>query len=425
MDKDIIPDKENNSNQLLKPINLTGSKLFLKILEDWHPHLRKYNLRPVVYREIDKVLSCKNPNFATVFCCEKCGSIKSVPFTCKSRFCPSCGNLYNKQRASAIGEHLLDVPHRHAIFTIPEILRPYFLQDRSLLNCLFETSSDTYCTVISRKYPDLVPGIVSTMHTFSRSSSWNPHVHCLATEGGINKWGSWKHRPFIDYKDLRLTFQDTLLRKLRTRIPVFRKTEIELRNQYKEGFFVYAPPPEDQSRGSMKTLVKYVARYLGRPCIGTSRIDSYDGHIVTFHYDAHVSEKDGSDIERRTESISAIDFLLRLTDHIQDPNFKMVRYYGMYSTTNQNSQRMKKAFQRNQVDWLYSPNHHDKRNYYSHWRGAFFRDFGEDPQCCPLCQNEMTVLYYLIDGKKVFDLPPKGFGYKSRHKDVTWDFDEY
>ncbi|MBR1709608.1 MAG: hypothetical protein IJ719_12380, partial [Clostridia bacterium] len=108
--------------------------------------------------------------------------------------------------------------------------------------------------------------------------------------------------------------------------------------------------------------------------------------------------------------------------HVQ---LEMVRYYGMYSTTNQNSQRMKKAFQRNQVDWLYSPDHHDKRNYYSHWRGAFFRDFGEDPQCCPLCQNEMTVLYYLIDGKKVFDLPPKGFGYKSRHKDFTWDFDEY
>ncbi|MBR1710954.1 MAG: hypothetical protein IJ719_19350 [Clostridia bacterium] len=65
MDKDIIPDKEDNSNQLLKPINLTGSKLFLQILEDWHPRLRKYHLRPFAYREIDKVLSCGAPLILT------------------------------------------------------------------------------------------------------------------------------------------------------------------------------------------------------------------------------------------------------------------------------------------------------------------------------------------------------------------------
>ncbi|MER2010502.1 MAG: transposase [Psychrobacillus sp.] len=425
MDKIIIPDKTDISNHslLLTPSPLTGSKLFMQILKDWHFSLRKYNLRPVVYREISKVLSCKDPRFATVFFCEDCSTVKSVPFTCKSRFCPSCGNLYNKQRACAIGEHLLDVPHRHVIFTIPELLRPYFLHDRTLLNFIFEASSKTYSVVISKKYPDLIPGIASTMHTFSRSSSWNPHVHCLATEGGINKWGSWKHRPYIDYKDLRLTFQDLLLKKLRTRVPNFRKTEFELKEQYKEGFFVYAPPVEDQSKTSLKTTVKYVTRYLGRPCIGTSRIDSYDGHIVTFHYDAHVSEKIGSNIERKSESISAVDFLLRLTDHIQDPNFKMVRYYGIYSSVTQDSQRMEKAFQRNAVDWLYSPDYHKMREYYSHWQGAYKRDFGEDPQCCPNCQKEMTVLYYRIDGKRFWHLPPKGYGAKSRLKDFTWDFD--
>ena len=55
----------------------------------------------------------------------------------------------------------------------------------------------------------------------------------------------------------------------------------------------------------------------------------------------------------------------------------------------------------------------------------FFATSVKTPNVVPSVKNEMTVLYYLIDGKKVFDLPPKGFGYKSRHKDFTWDFDEY
>ena len=72
-------------------------------------------------------------------------------------------------------------------------------------------------------------------------------------------------------------------------------------------------------------VAKYIGRYLGRPVIATSRIDSYDGQSVTFHYNRH---EDGLLIH---ETISVMDFIKRLIRHIPNKHFKMIRYYGIYA----------------------------------------------------------------------------------------------
>ena len=93
------------------------------------------------------------------------------------------------------------------------------------------------------------------------------------------------------------------------------------------------PAPKNlQGDHNLKKLVKYVARYLGRPCIGTSRIDSYDGKIVTFHYDAHIG-KTGNATHRQSDTLPAVDFLLRLTQHIQEPHFVMVSVISSFPNT--------------------------------------------------------------------------------------------
>ena len=362
-----------------------------------------------VISEIIKVLNCKNPKNGTMYACDRCNQVRWVPFTCKSRFCPSCGNLYNMQRANALAERMFDVPHRHVIFTIPDTLRHFFLEDRSLLNVLFEAAAQTYKTVIAQGFTgSLSPGIICVLHTFSRSSDWNPHVHCLATEGGLTEWGAWRRRPFISYSNLSLTYQDILLKMLRRRIPDFAPVDRALREKYPRGFNVEAAPPPKNLQGdnNLKKLVKYVARYLGRPCIGTSRIDSYDGETVTFHYDAHIG-KTGNNTKRMSESLPAVDFLLRLTQHIQEPHFVMVRYFGLYSTHGLNSDPVSKAFQKGNLHWLYDTAAHKARLYHCHWRGAMKRIFHVDPLICPCCHEEMIPIYYTIDGKTVYDPPSK------------------
>ena len=50
---------------------------------------------------------------------------------------------------------------------------------------------------------------------------------------------------------------------------------------------------QNQIKCDPETVIKYIGRYLGRPVIATSRIDSYDedSETVTFHYNRHEDDK--------------------------------------------------------------------------------------------------------------------------------------
>ena len=114
-----------------------------KIFTDYYEEI-KYTLHPrsTEMENIDKMINCGDPAFGgAMYHCPDCGNFKFVPFRCPSRFCPTCGNKYNMERATSMSFKLIDVQHRHCVFTIDENLRELFLKDRSLLlsfSCGFE-----------------------------------------------------------------------------------------------------------------------------------------------------------------------------------------------------------------------------------------------------------------------------------------------
>ena len=92
---------------------------------------KKYGyFRPYIKQVIYRYLDCGilHNGFARVKC-EECGHEFLLAFSCKRRhFCPSC----HRKRVVEFGEWLCeevlkDVPHRHFVFSIPKILRRYFL----------------------------------------------------------------------------------------------------------------------------------------------------------------------------------------------------------------------------------------------------------------------------------------------------------
>jgi len=101
-------------------------------------------IRQVIHEEAQKIIDCQNfyKGYAQ-YLCPKCNHIKHVLFTCKSRFCNTCGTKYSADRALRIASKLTKNEHRHVVFTIAEELRPYFAYDRSLLHLLFEAVSNT------------------------------------------------------------------------------------------------------------------------------------------------------------------------------------------------------------------------------------------------------------------------------------------
>lgn len=93
-------------------------------------------LRPVVSKVINQYLDCGilHNGFARIKC-KSCNHEYLLAFSCKRRhFCPSC----HAKRVLEFGEWacsnvLKNVPHRHFVFSIPKIIRIYFLFDRTLL----------------------------------------------------------------------------------------------------------------------------------------------------------------------------------------------------------------------------------------------------------------------------------------------------
>ncbi|WP_367119862.1 transposase zinc-binding domain-containing protein [uncultured Leptotrichia sp.] len=157
---------------------------------------------------VDKFLACRDISKGFVkFKCPHCPVTHLFPITCKSRLCPSCGYRYSMTWTENIQKHILNIEHRHVLFTIPEECRKFFFYDISLLSKLSADVNQVFKFIfhnISRKRKrknkisehskyyftdsDIVHyGLISVIHTFGRDLKWNPHIHAIVSSGGFNK----------------------------------------------------------------------------------------------------------------------------------------------------------------------------------------------------------------------------------------------
>ena len=355
--------------------------VFQRIFADHYEEM-VYTLHPrdAVIENVEKMINCGDPSFGgAMYGCPKCGNLKFVPFRCHSRFCPTCGNKYSMDRTTSMAFKLINVLHRHCVFTIDENLRPFFFEDRSLLNCLFHAVS----SVISRmffnmnKSKNFTPGYIMVLPTFGRDLKWNPHIHCLISEGGYSDDGFGRNVKHFNYGFLRNAFRTALLNEMEAKLgPSFKKVKAACYKDHEHGFYVYAKP----NKCDPKVVTKYIGRYLGRPVIATSRIDNYDGDSVTFHYNRH------EDDEYVEETIPAMEFIERLIRHIPEKHFKMIRYGGIYARNREIDKKIHLAISREKRPFICS---------FKYWRTAILHSFGYDPLKCE-CGATMLfqALYY-------------------------------
>ena len=114
-----------------------------------------------------------------------------------------------------------------------------------LLHCLFHSVASVLSRMFFKlnKSKNFTPGYIMVLHTFGRDLKWNPHIHCLISEGGYSDDGFWRHITHFNYTYLRNAFRTALLNEMESRLASsFKKVKALCYSQHKQGFYVYAKP---------------------------------------------------------------------------------------------------------------------------------------------------------------------------------------
>jgi hypothetical protein len=363
------------------------------------------DMRKSVIEAVEKALSCGDISKGyTKYKCIECdgGHEIIVGHSCKSRFCNRCGKVYVENWINKQVETILDISHRHSVFTIPEELRNEVYWNRDLLKDM----SDGIYKVISywfekkakkRKY---IPAVITVVHTFGRSLDFNPHIHALIAEGALDKDNTFKEVKYIPYEYLRKSWQKVLLdiikHKLAPKKPKLLKLINDLYKKYPNGFYVHAETRMD----SAKKAAEYIGRYLARPAIAEYRIIKYDGETVKFWYEDHTT---GEIVERE---LSALEFIGKIIMHIPKKHFKMVRRYGLYR---RDLNKIAKESISLQTYYKATREKHIKDRKKT-WKQRTIESFGKNPIRCPSCNKEMELweiwsdrygtIYHMLDDLK-------------------------
>ena len=235
-------------------------------------------------------------------------------------------------------------------------------------------------------FSDSVSNFLNCLLSFrdysGRDLKWNPHIHCHLSEGGCSDNGFWRKISHFNYTYLCNAFRTALLSEMESRIgPSFNKIKSCCYREHKDGFYVYAKP----NACDPKTAIKYIGRYLGRQVIAASRIDRYDGDLVTFHYNRHEDKK------YVEETIPVMEFIQRLIWHIPEKHFKMIRYGDIYARRRELDKKLRRTISREK--------HPVYRNF-NQWRASILSSFGYAPLKCE-CGTTMLFLELYHSHKRV------------------------
>jgi hypothetical protein len=314
--------------------------------------------------------------------CPQCHHRHFAYHSCRDRHCPRCGSLDQALWAEAQLAHLLPITYFHLVFTIPASLRPFFagVGRNRALEALFEAVSETILELAQSQ--GVLLGILAVLHTWNQKQQCHPHIHCLATGGGLGPQGFvHRQRYLLPLKQLRRVFRGKLLAKLQallreSQVSVGRYSGHELlRDASRRTWNIDIRRP----LAGPEQVIRYFARYTRRISISDKRLVSYDGRKVAFRW------RDRSDGNRaKTREVEGATFSRLFLQHVLPRRFVRIRRYGLLSN------RLRSALIsrcRNLLGAEAPSLPVDASR-----AAAPLRIFGRDPELCPACGEARLIV---------------------------------
>jgi len=292
-------------------------------------YLDKYgsDMLPSHRRAMQDILRCRTESMGgQVFRCSHCQSTHYVYHSCRNRSCPKCHHEQTESWLAQRRRELLPVNYFHVVFTVPRELHACFRgRQTQMYGLLMQAAAQSLLKLAADPhYVGGQVGLLAVLHTWGRTLTYHPHVHCLVTGGGMDprtrEWRVARSHYLVPVKALsrrvRDTFKNLLGQKLgELSIPA---------SAWHVPWNVYCDPV----RGGVEQVLNYLGRYVHRIAITNNRILAIDDGRVTFQY------QDTEDRQWKVLTLQAEEFIRRFLQHVLPRGFHKVRYYGLWAPGN-------------------------------------------------------------------------------------------
>lgn len=252
--------------------------------------------------------------------------------SCKHRMCPQCAFIQVERWLEKQKARLLGCDHFHVVFTISDELYTLWRLNRKVLSrLLFHSARDTLIELLGdEKYLGAQPGLIASLHTWSRTLLLHPHLHVLVTGGGFSEshgWRSVRRSYLLPFEVVRKLFRGKFLSGIGI---AFGRGELVLPEgmqpyQFRNLLNKLGRKPwnvylkESYSHGV--GVLTYLARYLRGGPISNKRIVRSDPDQVKFHYGRE---------KAALMTLPQEHFMSRFLQHVPPRNAVCVRSYGLY-----------------------------------------------------------------------------------------------
>ena len=256
-----------------------------------------------------------------------------------------------------------------------------------MANILFKCARDTLFELMSdRKYLEAKPGIMASLHTWTKTLLLHPHIHCLVTGGGIcdGKWKSCKNDFLLPFRVVRDLFrgkmrhavltaldQNKLILPEGTRLQQWKNL---LNKLGRKKWNVRVMDKYSHGRG----VVNYLARYVRGGPISNSRIITVNRENVVINAGRE---------KRLLLSLTPFEFIERFLQHVLPTGFIAVRYWGLYSNSSRQREYAECREILGQVEYIPDETNPD-------WQTVLKRCFPEDKvkySKCPVCGKALII----------------------------------
>ncbi|MCP3955925.1 MAG: transposase, partial [Desulfobacterales bacterium] len=338
--------------------------------------------------------------------CPDCHHQFILAFSCRGRwYCPSC----HAKTVVQFGHHLKEtvlypVPHRQYVFSIPKILRRFFLYDRKLLGklsqCAAKSLTKFFKMTLGKKTG--IPGVVVAIQSFGDYARWHPHLHALVADGLFLESGYFFVMPKVDLRPLRELFRVYVLKMLKKEGLIDDSfVQMILKWRHTSGFSVHNQVrirPEDDKG------IENLSQYIIRNAFSLEKL-KYEGGDSSVIYRSKMTYGKN---KRNFQVFSPLEFIASITQHIPEPSFQLVRYYGWYSNRMRGDRRKQEERNEKGEDAVASDqgvidirNYKPKRIPQLMWRECIKKIWEVDPLTCPKCTGEMKIISFIYQRKVI------------------------